>query len=361
MAKKAPDYKVCPACDSRNKPSWEYCARCGEALPAATVNAPASRQVPTGDASPGMPIAPFIAIPLFLLAAVYVFRSYRGEVQAPPPGLFAVPTEGPAGSPAGPVRTLDARLLEAQGKIRSGDGEGALSILSPLLSERPDDPDVHGAQAHALWITGKREVALDELRRAADLSPANALGYRTELARALATLERSEDALREYRVLVDQRGSVADLKEIAALYVKVGRSQEAVPLLAKASQGTSSDVTLLELAMMLEKAGATDQARDVFQKILENRPDSDVVRLQLAEALYRGNQATQAEQVVREGITRTPEQATLHRGLGSLLERTGRSGEAAQAYREYLRLAPQASDAKDIADRSARLEGRASS
>ena len=60
----------------------------------------------------------------------------------------------------------------------------------------------------------------------------------------------------------------------------------------------------------------------------------------------------------REGLSRDAQAPLLHRGLGSLLERNGQLADAVAEYREYARLAPNAADAQQLAERANRLERR---
>lgn len=360
MAKKGPDFKVCPACGARNKLDWEYCARCSESLASAvagapTASAPREAANPDSPAGVGFPFGLIVGVVVVGALGVYWLKN-RPEAEQPSPALFSVPANPSPGPPAGPVPSEDSRLREAQQMIRNRQSVDAVPILAQLASEKPNDPGVFASYARALWETGEKDAAIDAFRRAADLAPAGSVTARADLAQALVTLGRTDDAIREYETLAEVRGSPADLKELANLYVKAGRAADAVPLLSKAAAGAGSDATLLEVALAFEKAGATGEALNAFQKLLETRPDSDVVRLRLAEALYTSQRAEEAEATVRAGIERTPDKATLYRGLGSILERSGRSKEAATAYREYLKRAGNAGDAQDIADRAGKLE-----
>ena len=113
-----------------------------------------------------------------------------------------------------------------------------------------------------------------------------------------------------------------------------------------------------DLAHALEVSGDTAAAADQYRLILDRLPEAAVTRGLLAEVLFKQGRGDEGLALFREGLERQAGNPLLYRGLASLLERSGRDKEAIAAYREYARVAPNAPDAKALAERADALEAR---
>jgi predicted Zn-dependent protease len=112
-----------------------------------------------------------------------------------------------------------------------------------------------------------------------------------------------------------------------------------------------------ELAYAVAQTGDKARAVELYRSVLAIAPGADISRGLLSELLLEQGKGSEAMALLQEGIQRDPEAPGLRRRLGNLAERTGNSQEASRQYREYVRLAPNAADAKELAERAARLEG----
>jgi predicted Zn-dependent protease len=347
---------ICPACQARNRPKWEYCARCGESLEAAVADdagaLPSAKQ-PAGDFS-SLYLAAIVAI---LVGTPVLACRDLARGPAPPaatPGVFTFggsPTPvPPAVAQSGNADAEAGRRLLAQG--RAGD---AIPLLEKAVAEDPAKGEYQYLLGRALWDTGNREGALRSYGEAARLEPA---AYRVGYAQALETVGQLAAAVSELdAVLAAQPGSRVAEESLGRIYYRRGEYAKALPLLESLAGQTRDPVVLQQLAYAAEKAGDRERAITTYRDVLAVEPRADVARGLLAESLLAAGRKADAIGVLQEGLQRSPGAPLLQRGLGNALEQTGRAAEAAAAYREYARLAPNAPDARDIETRAARLEG----
>jgi tetratricopeptide (TPR) repeat protein len=352
----------CAACGARNKTTWEYCARCGEALgseavvePAPEATAIAEEPVETAGGSGAFT---WVVVGVALLAAGWWAMARRDEGPASNTAGSTVTAPSAARSVA-PVPVEDGNLAKGRNLLAQGDAAQALAALAQAVAEAPNDPEARYAYAQALWQGADKGFAVGEYEAAARLAP-RSFKYRSELARAYGATNRPAEAIVEYEAaLAVQPDSPGVLREAANLHLQGGRPERAVPLLMRAvALAPDSAVLTQDLAHAAEKSGNEPQAVAAYRRVLEINPGAAVSRGLLAESLFRQGKKEDAITLLQDGIAQNPDAAILQRGLGSVLERSGRTQEAVAAYREYARLAPRASDAKQIRDRAARLEQR---
>jgi len=354
---------ICPSCRSRNKQSWEFCARCGEPLDAAAVEAasPASYSSPR-DGGPRGDFASFwLTLTLALLAgtAVVACRQIAKEPPPPPPspGVFTFggpqPAPPPAASPV-PVPGLqqaeEGRRLVAQGRTAE-----AIALFEQAAGADPRNAEYRQLLAQALWDTGSRDAALRSFSDAAGLDPSR---YRQSYALALEMAGQTDAAVEQLRQVVsEQPQNEVAAEALGRIFYDRGDYSGALPLLERSAARTRDPVVLQKLAYAVESTGDRDRAISVYREVLAAEPRADVARGLLAENLFQKGQSDDAVALLRDGLARNPDAPLLQRGLGSVLERNGKAAEAAVAYREYARLAPNAPDAVEIAARAQRLEG----
>jgi tetratricopeptide (TPR) repeat protein len=359
------DFRLCPACETRNKDTWEYCVRCGEPLTDVTLVSEApdlGAGVRTEGVAPP-PAAGFSPLVWLLLigAAVggwYVGRNPPAQID---PGVFTAPAPpGTLPTAVSEPESGEASLGDGRRLLRAGDAHGAIERLAQAVATRPDDPSAHFVYAQALLLTGSPEEAIGEYREAVSLSP-RSYAYHSDLARLLATQGDTEEAVEAYRTALGEfPDSPALLRELALLHAKSG-TEDPLPLLERAADLVPDSVLLRQdVAFALEQAGRAEEAREAYRLAIETNPRAALSRSRLAELLFDDGQTTAAIELMREGVTADPTIPLNHRQLASLLERSGRLPEAVAAYRAYIRLAPNAGDAKGMARRAEVLEQRGS-
>ena len=321
------DFRVCPACGTRNKPKWEFCARCGDSLqgvplgdPAPLPDEPDAEQTVSSAAFPWL-----TGVGLLAFGALAVGMTMRSEKRSsadrPNPHIFTLPTLPPS-LPSARAQVKDpgtAAFEEAHQLMLKGDAAGALPLLSQAVAYAPENAMYRNLYAKALLATGQTDEGLRQLDVALRLSPGDA-GYLADAARALDRAGNAAEASRAYEALLAREPqNVQVLHDLASLRQRTGHFDQALPLLRQLVEARPEDVAFRqELAHTLEKTGNVKAAQQEYEKILAETPGADATR--------------------------------------SLLERSGDMAEAVKEYREYARLAPNAPDARQLADRADQLE-----
>jgi Flp pilus assembly protein TadD len=339
---KARQAVVCPRCGALNRPTWEFCARCNEALEGAlpvdegTSPAEATEEAERRASSFG---ANAIAAGAALALLVLGIAGWRYASQAPPlprpdPSLFTVATQPP--------------------ELPAAAAQGAAVRLAAAVAADPENAEYHMAYGNALWRMDDRDGALAEHAEAARLDPRLQMQY----ARSLDIAGHAAEAAREYEdILAKNPGAVTVQEDLGRMLFRNGDYAKAASHLQLAFQARPDDPVLAqELAYSLDQAGDRTQATDMYRQVLAQAPQAVIARGLLAEALVQEGKQGEALSLLDEGLRDTPTAPLLYREKGSVLERSGRPAEAAASYRAYARLAPNAKDAKELAARAARLE-----
>ena len=354
---------VCPACGVLNRPTWEFCAKCGESLEGATLTTEHEVDGPEVEAAASVSGVPSTVVLGLALLAVVVFAAvawrYAREAEPrpqPDPGMFTIatlPAELPDSAPL-PSTPGGEAFDEARQLIQQGDLEGARDSFATAIAADGDNAAYRTAYGRVLWDLGGRQQALEELGIAARLDPGRQLAY----ARALDIAGDRADAVAEYEEVLARNPDAAIVHEdLGRLHYRSGNWEPAALHLARAVEGRPDDLVLRqEYGYALEASGDKEGAEAAYREVIAAAPQANVSRGLLAEVLYDRGDKEEALTVVQEGLELSPTAPVLHRQLGSILERNGQAAEAAEAYRRYAQEAPNAPDAKELADRAARLE-----
>jgi Flp pilus assembly protein TadD len=354
--------RVCPACGVLNRPSWEFCAKCGESLEGATLTTDGEDQGAEAPASAPVSGGSSVVVLGVTLVAVAFFAvlAWRYAEQAPPPSrpdpaMFTIATLPPElpETPASSTPGVDA-FNEGQRLVAAGDHQGAREQFAAAVAADGSNAMYRAAHGRALWAVGERLQSLEELRVAARLDPDREMAY----ARALDVAGERNAAVAEYEgVLARKPDSPVVHEELGRLLYRSGRYQDAAPHLEQAAQAHPDDPVLMqELGWALDSSGDAERAAQTYREVLELAPQAAISRSLLADNLFKRGQQQEALAVVHEGLELSPDAPLLQRQLGSLLERSGQRAQAAVAYRRYAQLAPNASDAQEIAQRAAVLD-----
>ena len=234
MTMKAGDVRICPSCEARNKPKWEFCVRCGESLvdvplSSSAVSAPPASAVPAdterGGSFTGFGWGTVAGLVGLCLATLLVVN--RPSIEKTDPSVFAFPrsAEEPTRAPAAalPQPSPGQDLLNrGRSLLLQGKSSAALVLLAQAVAAAPEDPETRYAYAQALWQTDSRAEALGQYQEAARLAPRN-VSYRRDLAKCLAALGQKDEAVQAYKAaLALQPNSPAWLRELAGLQSQGG-------------------------------------------------------------------------------------------------------------------------------------------
>ncbi len=354
---------VCPKCGALNRPTWEFCARCNEALEGALPAEEGASPAESAEEAEGRPssLGPSAIVLLAAVALVALgVAGWRYASKAPPlprpdPALFTMATRPPElPTPAPSTAPGAAEFAEGRRLLNSGDLAGAVAQLAAAAAADPGNAEYHNVYGHVLWRAGDREAAIAEHAEAARLDPRLQMQY----ARSLDIAGHAAEAARQYEEILEQNpGAVTVHEDLGRMLFRNGEYVKAASHLQQAFRARSDDPVLAqELAYSLDQAGDRERATAMYRQVLAQAPQAVMARGLLADALAEQGKQGEALSLLDEGLKDTPTAPLLYREKGSVLERSGRPAEAAAAYRAYARLAPNANDARELAARADRLE-----
>ncbi len=209
------------------------------------------------------------------------------------------------------LRPQDPRLRFLLGKALIGEGDhaGAIAQLEALVKQDPDKPEVHLLLLSAYRSKGDIQATTRQARQAARKFPAH-LESQLEAGMDLQTVGEFESAEPALRRAVDlSEGKPADRRRarfnLATVLVKLGRDDQAVPLL---------------------------------KEVVDADPGEVEARVELGDSYLRAGDYDQAVQVLQEAVSRDPRNRRAHLLLGKAFTRLGRHEEAGRHFQAFQEL-----------------------
>ena len=155
------------------------------------------------------------------------------------------------------ARLREARTLLAQAYDRKGLHDRARATYETALDDQPNDAQALNNLGYSLYLNGNYRAALDRLKRAAKLAPADER-ILNNLALAQCRLGKFGDA---YKNFARANGELTGHLNVAALLERTGRNDDAVIHYEAARRlQPKSEVALRRLADLYTRAGHTEQA-----------------------------------------------------------------------------------------------------
>src|SRR5258708_11774058 len=202
MAVRSGDALICPACQTRNRASWEFCVRCAESLQGVTLSMvslpglgddaePLAELEGTGGG--GVVVLGFLALAAVSGAACWYVREGPAPKQ-PSPDIFTLATLPP--SPAPPPTPVPEKpgakdFEEGRRLLAGGDAAKAIPFLSRAVGVAPGNALFHDVLGQALAATGAQDQAFAQFGEAARVDRAR---FGRSLAERLAGRGRDQGA-----------------------------------------------------------------------------------------------------------------------------------------------------------------------
>ena len=356
---------VCPACGVQNRPTWEFCAKCGDSLEGATLTTTQQEDLAV---EPDAPAAEEVSgVPSTVVLSGWRWSSW-GRSRFSPGARPAKPSPRPSPtrrcSPSPPCRPIFPRprpsprpraprsSRRARGSPRP-DLEGARDSFADAVATDGTNPAYRTAYGRALWDLGGRQQALSELGIAARLDPQRQLAYARALDVAGSRGTPWSSTRRSWSRNPDATVVHEDLGRL--LYRDGNFGGAAAPGARGRGPPPGTRFSARSSPTPSMPPARRPPPEQVYREVLDAAPEAAISRGLLAENLYQRSW--------RGGAGRAsgrpagfPDAPLLQRQLGSVLERNGKRAEAAEAYRRYAQLAPNAPDARDLTARAAQLE-----
>ncbi len=192
------------------------------------------------------------------------------------------------------LRPRDPRLRFLLGKALIGEGDhaGAIAQLEALVKQDPDKPEVHLLLLSAYRSKGDIQATTRQARQAVGKFPGH-LQSQLEAGMDLQTVgefELAEQALR--RAVALSKDNPADRRKarfnLATVLVKLGRDDQAVPLLKEVVEADTGEVEArVELGDSYLRTGAYEPAVQVLREAADRDPRNKRAQLLLGKAFTR--------------------------------------------------------------------------
>nr|WP_087722070.1 tetratricopeptide repeat protein [Pandoraea sp. PE-S2T-3] len=221
-------------------------------------------------------------------------------------------------APAPGTLTFAQAIALAQSHWQAGQAAQAETLCRRVLEVDPGQPDAHYLLALMAHAYGKREMAIDHLKKACD-APGAPAAFWSDLAEMCRQAGRLEDAK--------------------------SAGQQAVAIDPAFAAGWNN------LGIVLQEAGELEQSMTCLLRVSELQPASADAQNNLGNTARLLGRAEAAEAHYRRALELAPQRADTHSNLAALLSATKRFDEAAVLARRAIEIDPQFVDAyRNLAD-----------
>lgn len=246
-----------------------------------------------------------------------------------------------------------SNMLLAQAYLANGNPEMAISELSLVLDQRPDDTRARLMLANLHMRLNRMDEAIAELERLLQLHPDNAQGKRL-LGDAMALHGDLDKSLSLYNSVESTWGPSQDIHlRKGVILAENGQANEAEVVLRQAvDQAPASIEPRAVLATFLKMQGRFDEAVSALD-LSQGTPDQTALAMNAkARIRFQQGQMAETEALLQKAREVDPDVTATYHNLALLDIRSGRLDRAVDWYRQALARSPQ-----DIAARLSLAEG----
>jgi predicted Zn-dependent protease len=226
------------------------------------------------------------------------------------------------------------------------DIESAEQDVEAVLAIQPDHPGALCGAGRVQLGRGDAAGALENLRRASDFSPEDALiRYWTGRAAWQAgTLDEAQAHLEEALRL--DRGSARNCLALGDLYLETGAIDDAIMAYEQAVLAAPEAAEpRIRLGRALTQAALTDRAVTQYQKASELSPRDPEPWLALSRAWMASERPDRAVEAISAAIQRRPEDASLYMEAGRAYRELRELDQASEMFRRAMHLSPRSGKA----------------
>lgn len=226
--------------------------------------------------------------------------------------------------------------------------QSAFNLWSDAVEKSPDKARPHANLAAALVRLDRTGEAIREYREALRLAPDAAEVHRG-LAIALSSKGgASQEALNHYKEAVRLRPDLAERHyDLANAMLARRERDEAIREYEEAARlAPAFAENRYNLANALYQKGQLDEAIEQYQQALQARPEFVECHYNLGDTYVRRGRLEDAIREFREALKLRPNDATIHYVLALVLSKQGQRDAAILEYRKVLELDPNHREAK---------------
>ena len=228
-----------------------------------------------------------------------------------------------------------AVLLLATARRRSGNAQGALEILDPLVKAQPRWAAAHFERGVTLAAVGEGDDAIQALRRTVQLQPDHPEAWRVLADHLLATGD-TKGGDTAYARHIQCSTKDPQLQQAAAAMVK-NDVAVAERLLKAYLQKAPTDVAAIRmLAEVAVRCSRDEDAENLLLRCLELAPSFAAARYNLAVILHRRNDPNNALIEIEKALAADPESPSYRNLCAVILSRIGEYERSIELYSRLL-------------------------
>ncbi|MDP4281537.1 MAG: tetratricopeptide repeat protein [Bacteroidota bacterium] len=218
-----------------------------------------------------------------------------------------------------PALLIDAKRNEITGNI-----EKAQSLYREYLSKYPEDPVAYFELGRILYNNKELDEALKLSEKAAELDPNN-IWYQLFQAEVNQAKANYKESIRIYEKIVEKYPSNVDYYyQLAALYLISERYREAIEVYDKIENltGISEDISVQKEKIFLV-LNDIPRAQEELEKLVRAYPDNTSYLSMLAEFLMSANKSDEALDIYNKIIQTDPNNPYIHMTLSDYYRKKG--------------------------------------
>ncbi len=219
----------------------------------------------------------------------------------------------------------------------------AVDLIEKVAGDSPKTEDIQ--KLLKVYEAAKNNVKIaDMLVRLIKLSPDD-VGLRKRLAELYESTGKRENAIYEYRTLLDKvpdNDRAVIYKKLGYMYSEGKQTKNSIDAYLKALELDSEDVNIYyNLASLYEATGDRANADKYLSIVMEKKPDDIESRIKMAEGLIAKKEYKKAESYLTEVTRVRPDYTDAWLMLANLEEKRGNKKALREYYKKILSLVPE--------------------
>jgi len=230
----------------------------------------------------------------------------------------------------------DALFFDAIKAKETEDDKQAVELMEKFVAAKPKEPAGWYELAKIFRNAQHKDKALDYIRKAVDLDPANKW-YKSEYASLLNELGKYDEAADIMADLVQSEPSDQEYPILAAeYYEKAKKFDEAIKYIDKALQRNGNDVEILMRKMQIYlELNDVNKAAETINQLIGSDPKNGKYYKMLGEIYDNNKQVDKGSAIFEKAIKLLPDDPSVQIGYADHFLKTGDT----VSYKKYIRKA----------------------
>ena len=230
---------------------------------------------------------------------------------------------------------VNALANAGAGFWKSGNYSQAEQTFRRMQIEAPGDIRGVVGLSETYWSEGRQQDAIDLMRTESERNPWRT-DYRVALGSLYVRAEQWDSAVAILQAVVLQDASAANLLRLGETYRRMGDLIRAIETFRRAMDAEPKNVeAVLQLALLLDGTGRSDQAIPLYERVLQLQPDHVVALNNLAFAkAEQGKDLDGALAMAQAAYKKQPDSEDIADTLGWIYIKKNLGGDAVALYQD---------------------------